>query len=55
MRLGSEDTNLKRGPGYAPPGKVLEFLDCLGLHFVRFHGGERDCRLVKRKKSIASA
>ena len=31
------------------PGKILEFLDCLGLHFARFHGGERECRIVKRK------
>ena len=28
------------------PGKSLEFLDCLGLHFARFHGGER----VEREK-----
>ena len=31
------------------PGKILEILDCLGLHFARFHGGERECRIVKRK------
>ena len=35
--------------GHAPPGKILEFLDCLGLHFARFHGGERECRVVKIK------
>ena len=49
MRLGSEDTNLYGGPGAWSPGKILEFLDCLGLHFARFHGGERECRVVKRK------
>ena len=36
-----------RGP--CSPGKILEFLDCLRLHFARFHGGEREWRLVKRK------
>ena len=49
VRLGSEDTNLLRGPEACSPGKFLEFLDCLGLHFARFHDGERDCRVVKRK------
>ena len=44
MRLGSEDTNL-----YGVRRKILEILDCLGLHFARFHGGERECREVKRK------
>ena len=34
------------------PGKTLEFFDCLGLHFARFHGGERECRLVKRKSQL---
>ena len=24
------------------PGKTLEHLDCLGLYFARFHGGERE-------------
>ena len=38
MRLGSEDTNLWGGPGACSPGEILEFLDCLGLHFARFHG-----------------
>ena len=37
------------GPGACSPGKILEILDCLGLHFARFHGGERECRVVKRK------
>ena len=23
------------------PGKILETLKCLGLHFARFHGGEK--------------
>ena len=36
-------------PGACSPGKILEFLDCLRLHFARFHGGERDRRVVKRK------
>ena len=27
--------------GHAPPGKILETLNCLGLHFTRFHCGER--------------
>ena len=49
MRLGSEDTNLEGGPGACSPGKTLEFLDFLRLHFVRFHVGERECRVVKRK------
>ena len=31
------------------PRGILEILDCLGLHFARFHGGERECRVVKRK------
>ena len=30
-----------KGPGcHASPGKMLENLDCLGLHFERFHGGQ---------------
>ena len=28
--------------GHAPPGKILENLDCLGLYFARFHGGEKE-------------
>ena len=28
---------------------VLEILDCLGLHFARSHGGERECIVVKEK------
>ena len=52
MRSGSEDTNLKGGPGACSPGKILEFLDFLGLHFARFHRLERDCRVVKRKKPL---
>ena len=23
-------------------GKIFKILDCLGLHFARFHGGERE-------------
>ena len=49
MRLGSEDTNLQGGPGACSPGKILEMLDCLGLHFARFYGGEREFRVFKRK------
>ena len=49
VRLGTEDTNLWGGSGACPLGKILEILDCLGLHFARFHGGERECRVVKRK------
>ena len=45
VRLGSKDRNLQGGPGACSPGKILEFLDCLGLHFARFHGGERGCRV----------
>ena len=33
-------------------GKIVETLDCLGLHFAQFRGGEREketCRVVKRK------
>ena len=37
------------GPGACSPGKISEFLDCLGLHFARFHGGERECTVVQRK------
>ena len=48
-RLGSEDTNLMGGPGACSPRKILEMLDCLGLHFAHFHGGERECRVFKRK------
>ena len=36
-------------PGTCSPGKILEFLECLGLHFARFHGGERECKVVERK------
>ena len=52
MRLGSEERNLLGGLGACSPGKILEFLDFLGLHFVGFHGGERDCRVVKRKSQL---
>ena len=36
-------------PGACSPGKILEFLECLGLHFARFHGGERERKVVERK------
>ena len=33
-------------------GKILETLKCLGLHFVRFHGGEGEKdNVVARIKS----
>ena len=31
------------GPRACSPGKILGFWGCLGLHFVHFHGGEREC------------
>ena len=34
------------------PRGNFRILDCLGLNFARFHGGERESRVVKRK-SIA--
>ena len=40
------------GPGAYSLVEILEILDCLGLHFVRFHGRERQketCRIVKKK------
>ena len=46
VHLGSEYTYLLGVRGHALPGK---FSDCLRLHFTRFHGGERECRVVKRK------
>ena len=43
------------GPGACSPVKMLENLDCLRLHFVRFHKGESEKdnhRVVKtRSKS----
>ena len=56
LQTRSQDFSLWGGGGggrlgACSPGKILEFLDCLGLHFARFHaGGERDCRVVKRKR-----
>ena len=32
------------------PGKILKILDCLGLHFARFHGGEREKENVELLK-----
>ena len=37
MRFGSENANSSRGFG-----KILENFECLGLHFTRFDGGERE-------------
>ena len=31
------------------PWENFRNLDYLGLHFARFHGGERECRVVERK------
>ena len=43
MRIKNEDhTNLYGGPGVCSPGKILETLKCLRLHFARFHGGEKE-------------
>ena len=47
--FGQRKIQTCRGVWAVFPGKILEFLDCLGLHFARFHGGERECRVVKRK------
>ena len=41
------------GRGACSPEKVLEILDCLGLHFARFHVGERGCRVLKAKRQLA--
>ena len=30
------------GPGACSPEKILENLDCLRLHFARFHSGENE-------------
>ena len=44
VHLGSENANSSRGvQGHAPPGKILENLECLGLHFTHnFDGGQRE-------------
>ena len=42
VHLSSKDTNFYRGPGACSPEKILENLDCLRLHFARFHSGERE-------------
>ena len=31
-----------RGVRVYSPGKILETLKCLRLHFARFHGGEKE-------------
>ena len=46
--LGGVKIQTCRG-GACSPGKILEILDCLGLHFARFHGRERECGVIKRK------
>ena len=47
VRLSSEGTyKLVGGSGSMLPQEILEFLDCLALHFARFHDGEREYRVV---------
>ena len=41
-----------KGAGPCSLGKTRENLDCLGLHFARFDGGERECRVVKRRSEL---
>ena len=41
MRLGSENANSSRGDRGHAPREILENLECLGLHFTRFDGGQR--------------
>ena len=45
--MGSEDAKLSEGPGVCAPSKIL---DCLRLHFARFHGGEREKENVEQLK-----
>ena len=47
VRMGSEDAKLSEGPGVCAPSKIL---DCLRLHFARFHGGEREKENVEQLK-----
>ena len=43
VRFENEDTcKLVGGSEACSPGKILETLKCLGLHFTRFHGRERE-------------
>ena len=32
--------------------KKFENSGCFGQHFARFHGGERECRVVKRRGKL---
>ena len=41
VRLGSENANSSRGDRGHAPREILENLECLGLHFTRFDGGQR--------------
>ena len=50
VRVGSEDAKLQGGLGACSPGKILETLDCLRLHFAHFHGGEREKENVEQLK-----
>ena len=36
--------------GHASPEKILEILDCLRLHFARFHVGEGEKENVEQLK-----
>ena len=43
VRIENADhTNLQGDSGACSPGKILETLKCLRLHFVRFHDGEKE-------------
>ena len=50
VRVGTEDAQLLGGPGACFPGKILEILDCLRLHFAHFHGGEGEKENVEQLK-----
>ena len=42
VRLGSENVNSSRGDRGHAPREILENLECLGLHFTRFDGGQKE-------------
>ena len=59
VRIENEDTNFYGGSGACSPGKILETLKCLRLHFARFHGGEKEkdnveklCEKINRQRLI---
>ena len=37
------------GPGTCSPGEIWENLECLGMHFTQFSGGESELKIVKRR------